>query len=84
MEVHTGLLKALANQKLFNVWTNTHVKQCLGTRLGLGEWSLAGVVDLDLQVDGLEHAAHPGFQPIQLGRLALQFPFILLIGALQF
>lgn len=58
--------------------------QCLGTKLGPGEWSLAGVVDLDLQIDGLKHTAHPGFQPVQLGRLALQLTLVLFIGALQF
>lgn len=55
----------------------------LGTGLGLGQGSLAGVVDLDLQVDGLKHAAHSGLQSIQLGRFALQRPLILLISALQ-
>lgn len=45
--------------------------------------SLAGVVDLDLKIDVVEHAAHPGLQPIQLGRFALQGPLILLVGALQ-
>lgn len=83
-EVHTGLLKALASQELCNVRTVVCAEQCLETRLGPREWSLAGVVDLDLQVDGLEHAAHPGFQPIQLGRFTLQFTLILFICALQF
>lgn len=50
---------------------------------GLGQGSLAGVVDLDLQVDGLKHAAHSGLQPIQLGRFTLQRSLVLLIGALQ-
>lgn len=55
----------------------------LGTGIGLWQGSLAGVVDLDLQVDGLKHAAHPGLQPIQLGRFALQRSLVLLIGAFQ-
>lgn len=58
-------------------------EQCLATRLGPRVWSLAGVVDLDLQVDGVEHTAHPGFQPIQLGRFALQCTLVLFICALQ-
>lgn len=60
------------------------VEQCLETRLGPRAWSLAGVVDLDLQVDCLKHAAHPGFQLIQLGRFTLQRTLIHFIGALQF
>lgn len=62
----------------------THVELCLETRLNPREWSLAGVVDLDLQVDCLKHTAHPGLQPIQLSRFDLQFAFILFICALQF
>ena len=55
----------------------------LGTGGRLGQGSLAGVVDLDLQVDGLKHTAHPGLQPVQLSRFALQRPLILLISAFQ-
>lgn len=54
-----------------------------GTGVGLGLGSLAGIVDLDLQVDSLKHAAHPGFQPVQLSRFALQRPLILFISAFQ-
>lgn len=49
----------------------------------LRQGSLAGVVDLDLQVDGLKHTAHPGLQPVQLSRFALQRPLVLLISAFQ-
>lgn len=55
----------------------------LGTGGRLGQGSLAGVVDLDLQVDGLKHTAHPGLQPVQLSRFALQRPLVLLISAFQ-
>lgn len=55
----------------------------LGAGVGILQESLAGVVDLDLQVDGLKHTTHPGLQPIQLGCFAFQCPLVLLIGAFQ-
>lgn len=58
-----------------------HAQQLM--RGGARQGSLAGVVDLDLQVDGLKHASHPGLQPIQLGSFTLQCSLVLLIGALQ-
>lgn len=50
---------------------------------GPSRGSLAGVVDLDLLVDGGQHLPHPGLQPTQLGRFGIQHPLVPLVGLLQ-
>lgn len=81
MGIHSGLLGP------WSKWELRHAKTVTGAGLGGGvgilQGSLAGVVDLDLQVDGLKHTTHPGLQPIQLGGFAFQGPLVLLIGAFQ-
>lgn len=45
--------------------------------------SLAGVVDLDLLVDGGQHLPHSGLQPTQLGCFGIQHPLVPLVLLLQ-
>lgn len=57
-----------------------------GAAAGLGvagHPSLAGVVDLDLLVDGGQHLLHPGLQLAQLRRLGVQHHLVLLVLLLQ-
>lgn len=55
---------------------------CSGGSRPLGG-SLAGVVDLDLLVDGGQHLPHSGLQPAQLGRFGIQHPLVPLVLLLQ-
>lgn len=50
---------------------------------GPSEGSLAGVVDLDLLVDGGQHLSHSGLQPAQLGCFGIQHALVPLVLLLQ-
>lgn len=50
---------------------------------GPSEGSLAGVVDLDLLVDGGQHLPHSGLQPAQLGCFGIQHALVPLVLLLQ-
>lgn len=81
--VHTGLL-APCQAEISLMWRQTEAPCGVLEGVGSGPGSLAGVVNLDLQVYGLKHIAHPGLQPVQLSRLVLQGALVLFVGALQF